>query len=72
MIPFYQARVGDVQEGVATLTARCMVCDHCGPVDAAALLARYGPHERLTFVEKKLACRGCGNNAMCSLSVAWA
>jgi len=64
----FQARVSDLEDG-HIVQVTCGVCEHTGMIDAQRLKRRFPPHERMTFIKKKLKCARCGNRGMNAWSV---
>jgi hypothetical protein len=54
----------------AKVTVLCIGCNHMGKVDPF-LFGRWGRHERLGSIERRLKCAQCGMLGFCHLRVEW-
>ena len=65
----YELRVEHLFSARAKVWAVCRSCRHAREMDVFEL-ARYGRYQRLSEIEDRLQCRGCGGR-WCKLRIEW-
>jgi hypothetical protein len=60
--PRYAIRLGDLKSW-HVLRVTCLQCSHVATVSPAPLLRRFGEYRRLAELEKRFACKACGNRS---------